>query len=81
MTVLRIIEGGWIELDNIRVARLKPELTPTLIDQLSEAFEELDERDENADRVVWLEGRLEDLEADIERLRAHLTKAAEGAKP
>jgi hypothetical protein len=51
---LRIV-GDWIELDGARVARLLPGLRLSLLDQLTAAFDSIDE---DADYIAELEERL-----------------------
>jgi hypothetical protein len=55
-----------IELDGMPVARLLPHLRPTLLDRLVEALEQADE---DAARIWWLEMQLGEREASL-----HLVK-------
>jgi hypothetical protein len=60
VTEIRII-GDTIELDGVTVARLLPNLRPSLRDRLADAFDSLDE-----DYIALLEYRIAKLE---ERLK------------
>jgi hypothetical protein len=44
MLELRIVED-WIEFGNVRVAKLLPNIAPTLFDQLNQKLEDIDDDD------------------------------------
>jgi predicted nuclease with TOPRIM domain len=65
MTELRLVEGCWIELDGVRIARLLDRLTPSLLDRLTKA---LDGVEDTKDELAAAESTIEELEERIEEL-------------
>ena len=62
MTELRIIEGDWLEFENVRIARLLPNLGATLLYRLIAVFDAIDEDEAY---IAELEARVAQLEARL----------------
>lgn len=62
MTTLRIVADDVVEMDGVPVARLLPKLSPTLVYRLTEAFDALDEAEED---IALLESRISELEKQL----------------
>ena len=60
--ILRLVEGRWIEFEGVRIARLEPKLSPSLIGRLEEMFEAFGE---DAEYIVELEWRIKVLEEEL----------------
>jgi hypothetical protein len=66
VSTLRIVEGDWIEFEGVRIARLMPNLSISLIDRLTDTFEAIDD---DAGYIAQLEDRIAELEQLKQRLR------------
>jgi hypothetical protein len=60
--IRRLVEGRWIEFEGVRIARLEPKLSPSLIGRLEEMFEAFGE---DAEYIVELEWRIKVLEEEL----------------